>query len=115
MLVQLVVNFKIKNMCCKNNNNNNNPCGCKTTTDEIVYNGPELTCTGIKPCDTLSSTISNISNLLCSTELVEIIITNITNNINLYNQFTTIVNTVVECQTVLDCVNTTTTTTTRII
>lgn len=101
-------------MCnqCNNTNNTNNTCGCKTSTDEVVYNGPSLTCTGVNTCDTLSEALQTISTYLCSAEMVQIIVNNIINNTNLYNQFTTIVNTVVDCQTVQDCINQTTTTTT---
>lgn len=104
-------------MCnqCNNTNNTNNTCGCKTSTDEVVYNGPNLTCTGVNTCDTLSEALQTISTYLCSAEMVQIIVNNIINNTNLYNQFTTIVNTVVDCQTVQDCINQTTTTTTTII
>lgn len=118
-LVQLEYVYKLlnkKNMCNNNCNENNNTttnqCGCKTSTDDVVYNGPELTCTNIQTCDTLTSAISNISNFLCSIDMVQIIINNITNNINLYNQFTTIVNNTVDCETVWDCISATTTTTT---
>lgn len=108
-------------MCVNNCNNNctcnqtTNPCGCKTSTDEIVYNGPNLECTGIQTCDTLTTSLQTISEYLCSIDLVQVIINNITNNINLYNQFTTIVNNTVDCETVWDCINQTTTTTTTII
>lgn len=105
-------------MCVNNCNNNctcnqtTNPCGCKTSTDDIVYNGPNLECTGIETCDTLTTSLQTISEYLCSVELVQVIINNIVNNVNLYNQFTTIVNNTVDCQTVWDCINNTTTTTT---
>ena len=108
-------------MCVNNCNNNctcnqtTNPCGCKTSTDEIVYNGPNLECTGIQTCDTLTTSLQTISEYLCSVELVQVIINNIVNNVNLYNQFTTIVNNTVDCQTVWDCINATTTTTTTTI
>lgn len=104
-------------MCnqCNNTNNTNNTCGCKTSTNEVVYNGPNLTCTGVNTCDTLSEALQTISTYLCSAEMVQIIVNNIINNTNLYNQFTTIVNTVVDCQTVQDCINQTTTTTTTTI
>lgn len=120
-LAQLEYVYKLlnkKNMCNNNCNENNNTttnqCGCKTSTDDVVYNGPELTCTNIQTCDTLTSAISNISNFLCSIDMVQIIINNITNNINLYNQFTTIVNNTVDCETVWDCISATTTTTTTL-
>lgn len=102
---------------CNNNCNNNcnsqtNPCGCGTSTNDVIYNGPTLSCTNVNTCDTLTDAISSIGQFLCSVELVQLVINNITNNINLYNQFTTIVNNTVDCQTVWNCINATTTTTT---
>jgi hypothetical protein len=112
-------------MCINNCNNNcnntcnpqTNPCGCGTSTDEVIYSGPNLSCTGVQTCDTLTNAVSTIGEFLCSVEIVQIVINNITNNISLYNQFTTIVNNTVDCQTVWDCIesNTTTTTTTTMI
>lgn len=94
------------------NNCNQDPCGCKTSTDEVVYKGPNLSCTGINNCDTLTTAIQKINDYMCSIELVQMIFYNIVNNSTLYNQFTTIVNNSVDCQTVWDCIENTTTTTT---
>jgi hypothetical protein len=107
-------------MCINNCNNNcnntcnpqTNPCGCGTSTDEVIYSGPNLSCTGVQTCDSLTTAVSTIGEFLCSVEIVQIVINNITNNISLYNQFTTIVNNTVDCQTVWDCIESNTTTTT---
>jgi hypothetical protein len=108
-------------MSCTNNINitcgcENNPCGCKTSSDDVVYQGPDLSCTGVSNCDTLTEVIQSIDGFICSPELVQTIINNILNNESLYDQFTTIVNNTLDCQTVWDCINaqTTTTTTTAI-
>ena len=93
------------------NNCNQDPCGCKTSTDDVVYKGPNLSCTGINNCDTLTTAIQKINDFMCGIELVQVIITNIYNNTELFNEFTTIVNNTVDCQTVWGCLTTTTTTT----
>jgi hypothetical protein len=103
-------------MSCTNNINTNcgcenNPCGCKTSTDDVVYQGPALDCIGVANCDTLTSVFESIDGFICGPGMVETIINNITNNISLYNQFTTIVNNTVDCETVWGCETTTTTTT----
>lgn len=88
-----------------------NECEKKYSTDDVAYTGPNLTCTGIETCDNLTTIITKINNFICGPEFVQTVINNIINNTVLYNQFTTIVNEVVECDTVLDCLTTTTTTT----
>jgi len=103
-------------MSCTNNINTNcgcenNPCGCKTSTDDVVYQGPDLDCVGVVNCDTLTSVFESIDGFICGPGMVETIINNITNNISLYSQFTTIVNNTVDCETVWGCETTTTTTT----
>lgn len=99
---------------CTNNSNctcTDNTCGCKTSTSEVVYQGPALTCVGINNCDTITEVLQQLNSYICSEELVTIIINNIINNIDLYQQFTTIVNNSVECETVWGCETTTSTTT----
>lgn len=106
-------------MSCPENTTNcgceNNPCGCKISSDDIAYQGPDLSCTGIETCDSMTVAIQKLNDYACSIDLVQNIITNITNNISLYNQFVTIVNQSVDCNTVFDCLDTTTTTTTTTI
>lgn len=92
-------------------NCSDNPCGCKTSSDDIAYQGPNLQCTGIDTCDSLTVSIQKLNDYMCSIELVQNIITNITNNVELYQQFTTIVNQSVDCDIVKNCLTTTTTTT----
>ena len=103
-------------MSCSNNVNScgcrNNPCGCGTSSDDVVYQGPNLSCTGVSNCDTLSEVIQTIDGFICGPEIVQNIINNILNNTNLYNQFTSIVNNTVDCQTVWNCLASTTTTST---
>jgi hypothetical protein len=75
-------NYLPKNQCCPettptNNCNQNYQISsygcvkniCKTNfpvTSEVVYNGIELTCTLINPCDTVSVALQKIDLLLCS-------------------------------------------------
>jgi hypothetical protein len=108
-------------MSCSNNNNNCgcgcdntsiNPCGCKTSSDEVVYVGPPLGCTGISNCDTVTEAFQAIDAFICGPGMVETIIYNITNNSTLYAEFVTIVNNSVDCETVWDCIDSTSTTTT---
>jgi len=99
---------------CTNNSNctcTDNTCGCKTSTSEVVYQGPALTCVGINNCDTITEVLQQLNSYICSEELVSIIINNIITNVDLYQQFTTIVNNTVDCETVWGCQTTTTTTT----
>jgi hypothetical protein len=91
------------------NNCNNDPCGCKLSTDEVVYKGPALECLGIENCDTLTVAFGKVNDLVCSPELVQIIVNNISNNENLLLQFTQIVNQNLDCDTVFNCLTTTTT------
>jgi hypothetical protein len=92
--------------------NSSSPCGCKISSDDVVYQGPNLGCTDIVTCDSITQAIQKLDEYACSIDLVQNIITNITNNISLYNQFVTIVNQSVDCSTVFDCLVPTTTTTT---
>ena len=106
-------------MSCSNNITpcgcGSNPCGCGTSSNDVVYQGPDLLCTGVTNCDTLTEVIQTIDGFICSPEMVENIINNILNNPNLYNQFTSIVNNTVDCETVWDCIDSRTTTTTTTI
>ena len=107
-------------MSCSNNNNNcgcgcentsTNPCGCKISSNEVVYVGPPLGCTGISNCDTITEALQAIDSFICGPGMVETIIYNITNNTALYAEFITIVNNSVDCETVWGCITSSTTTT----
>lgn len=94
----------------------NKPCGCEDTecgcainANEIAYVGPTLTCTGIKNCDKLDDIITMFDTLLCSDEFIQMLINNILNNEDLYNQFVTIINDSINCETVQSCITTNTT------
>lgn len=86
-------------------------CGCVTSASEIAYIGPTLPCTGIQNCEKLDVIITKFDTILCSDEFIQTLINNITNNVDLYNQFATIVNNSIDCNVIQDCGTTTTTTT----
>jgi hypothetical protein len=100
-------------MCTNNSNctNSDNTCGCGISTDQVSYQGPTLPCVEINNCDTMTTVLQQLNSYICSDELVHTIINNIITNISLYQQFTTLVNQTVDCETVLACNSTTTTTT----
>lgn len=81
-----------------------NPCGKKYTTDDITYSGPPLTCTNIQPCDTLTTVLEKFTNYVCSQAFTTVIINNIVNNIEVLEQFTQLVNQVVDCEVVNNCI-----------
>ena len=76
-------------MSCQNTSpcgcNSSSPCGCKISSDDVAYQGPNLGCTDIVTCDSITAAIQKLDEYACSIDLVQNIITNITNNISLYN------------------------------
>jgi hypothetical protein len=47
-------------------NTNSNDCTTnKTLASNVVYNGPELTCTTVEPCDTLNTVLQKIDQAVC--------------------------------------------------
>lgn len=83
-----------------------NPECCDTpcsTSNKIIYNGPNLACTGIQSTDTVEVALQKIDNRLCSDEFISHIIVAIEDNPVLKAYF---------CQLVSSCPITTTTTTT---
>jgi hypothetical protein len=83
-----------------------NPCEpvC-LTSDRIIYNGPNLACTGIQSQDNLQVALQKIDNRMCSDEFISHIISTIENTPLLQAYF---------CQLVNTCPATTTTTTTSL-
>lgn len=54
--------------------NTNYPCGVKKiTTDDIVYSGANLPCSGINTCDTLTVLIQKIDTFLCESYICEVV------------------------------------------
>lgn len=106
-------------------------CGCDTTptntsptnicsdsgltTNDYTYTGPDLNCTNVKQGDSLTLAFQKISHFLCSREFTEQIIETITDNIEEYPEFITILNNSVDCDVILDCAFPTTTTSTTIL
>jgi hypothetical protein len=81
-----------------------NPCApvCFTSS-QIIYNGPNLACTGIQSTDTVEVALQKIDNRICSDEFISHIIDTIENNEVLKAYF---------CQLVSSCSLEPTTTTT---
>jgi hypothetical protein len=84
------------------------PPGCDPTpvpvisSDQVRYDGPNLSCTGVQTGDCLNTVLEKIDEKICSEELVASIIQTIANNDVLKAYF---------CQLVSSCSPTTTTTT----
>lgn len=97
-------------MCTCSENNIDINCGCKTNTNDIVYQGPPLTCLGITNCDTLTEVFSTLNTFFCGGDFANIFITNIINNPDLLEQFTEIVNENLSCDEVQFCLTSTTST-----
>jgi len=79
---------------------NNSLC---LTSDKIIYNGPNLACTGIQSQDNLEIALQKIDDRMCSDAFISHIIVAIEENPVLKAYF---------CQLVSSCPITTTTTTT---
>ncbi len=86
-----------------NCNCENDPCGCKTSTNNIVYTGPTLPCTLIENCTTVTEVITVINNYLCDPSFTDSIIQQIINTPALLAQITTIINNSVTCETIWQC------------
>jgi hypothetical protein len=97
--------------CYPSNPGNNNNCKCKPAK-EVFYSGTPLLCSGINPKDTIDVALQKIDSKLCGVALVNNVFTAILSNPTLYQEFVDLVNGAIECQTIIDCLPTTTTTTT---
>lgn len=54
--------------------NTNYQCGVKKiTTDDVVYSGANLPCSGINTCDTLTVVIQKIDTFLCESYICEVV------------------------------------------
>lgn len=57
--------------------------GCEPTcisSDKVIYNGPNLPCTGIRTADTVEVAIQKIDEKICSEEFAAQLINTIKNN-----------------------------------
>lgn len=89
--------------CGGGSNQNSSPCGCKTSTDKIAYQGPSLECLGIGNCASINDILLALNNLICSPEMIQIIINNILSNEELNQEFIEIINASIGCDTILQC------------
>ena len=83
----------------------------KTTTDLVKYVGPNLPCIDVSTCETVTLALQKIDYALCGVNVSQTVINTIINNQYINQQFTTIVNDLIDCQTVQACMSSTTTTT----
>ena len=91
--------------------NNNNPCSTHlTASSTIVYDGPVLPCIVAEPCDTLNVILQKIDEIICNLLTQINILTNQVTNIT--TQIITINGDIINIYNTLDdCCNVTTTTT----
>lgn len=68
-------------------------------------------CAGIVLCDTVSVALQKLDNFLCSIPFTQYFLETIENNETVLEEFVEIINSSVDCEVILNC-NTTTTTTT---
>lgn len=81
--------------CYPSNSCGGTNCKCKPAK-EVCYSGPPLSCLGINPKDTIDVALQKINTFLCG------------------QQFIDLVNNAIECQTIINCLPTTTTTSTTL-
>ena len=81
--------------CYPSNSCGGTNCKCKPAK-EVCYSGPPLSCLGINPKDTIDVALQKINTFLCG------------------QQFIDLVNNAIECQTIINCLPTTTTTSTTV-
>jgi len=95
--------YSITNVVFPKKCNNGWLDGLGLNTDLILYNGPNLPCTGINFQDTLTCVIDKINDLLCPEALTSVVLAIIQTNAEYNTQF---------CELVQACLTTTTTTST---
>jgi len=102
--------------CVVTNTNEGSSCDPSLlTTDAFVYMGIDLTCTGILHGDTVTIMLQKLEQFFCSDMLTQQFLDELTNNLEQYASFIALLNSIISCTTVLDCLNISTTTTTTTI
>lgn len=82
------------------------------SSDEFVYDGPDLPCINVHHNDTLTTALQELDYYLCGRLFTQQVMFNIETNITAFPDFVTLVNNVVSCDTILACLTSSTTTTT---
>ena len=95
--------YSITNVVFPKKCNNGWLDGLGLDTDLILYNGPNLPCTGINFKDTVTCVINKINDLLCPEALTSVILATIQTNTQFNQLF---------CELVNNCINPTTSTST---
>lgn len=86
-------------------------CGCKISSEEVVYQGPTLECLNIENCTSLTEVIQTINQYGCSEDIIQHFINTIINNATINEQFIEVVQSIITCEMIWACETTTTTTT----
>lgn len=105
----------LKKFCKKKNTVVGKTCdNVEFNTNEFSYQGPTLTCLNIPQGTPLTEVFQMIDNYLCSTEFTIEILNYIENNIEENTEFVEIINGLINCETILECVGQTTSSTTTL-
>lgn len=73
------------------------------TTDDLVYDGENLSCSGISNQDNISVAFQELDYFICGIELTQHILDLIQNNPQEYSELITIINGAINCETILAC------------
>lgn len=73
------------------------------TTDDLVYDGENLSCSGISNQDNISVAFQELDYFICGIELTQHILTLIQNNPQEYSELIAIINGAINCETILAC------------
>jgi Leucine-rich repeat (LRR) protein len=82
------------------------------SSDEFVYDGPDLPCINVHHNDTLTTALQELDYYLCGRLFTQQVMFNIETNITAFPDFVTLINNVVSCDTILSCLTSSTTTST---
>ena len=73
------------------------------TTNDLVYDGENLSCSGISNQDNISVAFQELDYFICGIELTQHILDLIQNNPQEYSELITIINGAINCETILAC------------
>ena len=104
----------------------NKDCNCNTTptnpgvvcnhdglkANDLVYKGTDVPCSGIYNGMPVSEVLQQMDYYLCSLEFTQLVLTTIQENTERFSEFITLVNGVINCETIGACGNPPSTTTT---
>jgi len=73
------------------------------TTDDLVYDGENLSCSGINNQDNISVAFQELDYFICGIELTQHILDMIQDNPQEYSEFIAIINGAINCETIIQC------------